>query len=140
MFYRANVAQTGKSWLVTFPDCDGCLTEGGSRKEALTNAHEALEGWLEAHLVQGMAPARPKIRRGGDAIEVNPTLSAVLQIRWRREEMELTQGALAKRAGISQQQIAKLENPDGNPTIASLQKVAEALGLRLELTLAPTGH
>jgi predicted RNase H-like HicB family nuclease/DNA-binding XRE family transcriptional regulator len=132
MFYRAIIAKSGKSWLVTFADCEGCFTQGDSRAEATSNAHEALQGWLEAHLVQGSAPPRPRARRG-DAIEVAPLLSAVLQIRWRREELELTQGQLAKRAGVSQQQIAKLEDPDGNPTVATLQKIAAALGLRLEL-------
>jgi predicted RNase H-like HicB family nuclease/DNA-binding XRE family transcriptional regulator len=132
MFYRANVAKSGKHWLVTFPDCEGCLTEANTRTDALEAAHEALEGWLEAHLVQGSAPPRPRARKG-DPIEVAPQLSAVLQIRWRREELELTQGQLAKRAGVSQQQIAKLEDPDGNPTVATLEKIAAALGLRLEL-------
>jgi len=135
MFYRATVAKSGKHWLVSFADCEGCLTEGNSRTEAIENAHEALEGWLEAHLVQGNAPPRPRARKG-DAIEVAPLLSAVLQIRWRREELELTQGQLAKRAGVSQQQIAKLEDPDGNPTVATLEKIAAALGLRLELSFS----
>jgi predicted RNase H-like HicB family nuclease/DNA-binding XRE family transcriptional regulator len=135
MFYRATVAKSGKSWLVTFADCEGCFTQGDSRAEAINNAHEALEGWLEAHLVQGSAPPRPRSRKG-DAIEVAPLLSAVLQIRWRREELELTQGQLAKRAGVSQQQIAKLEDPDGNPTIATLEKIATALGLRLEVSFS----
>lgn len=133
MFYRATVAKSGKHWLVTFPDCDGCLTEGNTRTEAVAAAHEALQGWLEANLVQGSAPPRPRARKG-EAIEVAPLLSAVLQIRWRREELELTQGQLAKRAGVSQQQIAKLEDPDGNPTIATLEKIATALGLRLEMS------
>ncbi|HEY0463706.1 MAG TPA: type II toxin-antitoxin system HicB family antitoxin [Polyangiaceae bacterium] len=135
MFYRATVVKSGTSWLASFADCEGCLTEGKSRAEALENAKEALEGWLEAHLVQGNAPPRPRSRKG-DAIEVAPLLSAVLQIRWRREELELTQGQLAKRAGVSQQQIAKLEDPGGNPTIATLEKIATALGLRLELSFS----
>jgi predicted transcriptional regulator len=60
----------------------------------------------------------------------------VLQIRWRRAELELTQGQLAKLAGVSQQQIAKLEDPDGNPTLASLEKIAAALKLRFEVTFS----
>jgi predicted RNase H-like HicB family nuclease/DNA-binding XRE family transcriptional regulator len=135
MFYRANVAKSGKHWLVTFPDCEGCFTQASTRPEALEAAHEALQGWLEAHLVQGSAPPGPRSRKG-DAIEVAPQLSAVLQIRWRRDELELTQGQLAKRAGVSQQQIAKLEDPDGNPTLATLEKIAAALGLRLEVTFS----
>jgi len=135
MFYRATVVKSGKHWLVSFADCEGCLTEGESRAEALENSKEALEGWLEAQLVQGNSPPQPRSRKG-DAIDVAPLLSAVLQIRWRREELELTQGQLAKRAGVSQQQIAKLEDPDGNPTVATLAKIATALGLRLELSFS----
>jgi len=47
----------------------------------------------------------------------------------------MTQAQAAKLVGVSQQQVAKLEDPDGNPTLAALEKVAAALGLRLEVTL-----
>jgi len=69
------------------------------------------------------------------AVRVRPRLAAVLQIRWARADAGLSQAALAERAGVSQQQIAKIENPDGNPTVATLEKVAAALGLRLDLVL-----
>ena len=36
---------------------------------------------------------------------------------------------------VSQQQIAKLENPESNPTIGTLEKVARALGASLEIGL-----
>jgi len=135
MIYRAIIEKSWIYWIVSFADCEGCLTEGRSRAEALKNAKEALEDWLETLLIEGSAPPRPHSREG-DAIEVRPQLATVLQIRWRREELELTQGQLAKRAGVSQQQIAKLESPDGNPTIATLEKIARALGLRLELSFS----
>lgn len=134
MFYRAAIKRSGKHWLISFADCQGCLTYGNSKAEALDNAKEALEGWLEAHLQQGNVPPRPRTRSKGEDVEVDPRLAAVLQIRWRRAELQLTQGQVAKRSGVSQQQIAKLENPDGNPTIATLAKIAEALGLRLEVS------
>lgn len=134
MEYRATIKQDGKHWTVEFADCPGCVTFGESREEARELAHEALEGWLEAHLVAGKVPPRPKAKRG-TAVPVASQLSTVLQIRWRREEKGLTQTDVARRAGVSQQQIAKLENPDGNPTLATLEKVAAALGLRLEVHL-----
>ncbi|HKY34577.1 MAG TPA: helix-turn-helix transcriptional regulator [Polyangiaceae bacterium] len=56
-------------------------------------------------------------------------------IRQRRAELRLSQAQVAKRAGVSQQQIAHLESPDGNPTLAMLAKVARALGCRVELNL-----
>jgi DNA-binding phage protein len=37
----------------------------------------------------------------------------------------------------SQQQIAKLENPDENPSLRTIVKVFDALGLELEITTRP---
>jgi transcriptional regulator with XRE-family HTH domain len=62
-------------------------------------------------------------------------LAAVLQIRWARQDQGLSQSAVAKRASVSQQQIARLESPDGNPTIEMLERVATALALRLDVVM-----
>lgn len=134
MEYRSKISQEGRRWLLQFPDCPGCQTLGSSKREALQMGQEALEGWLEANLVRGKAPPRPRARRGA-AIAVSPRLAVVLQIRWLREERGMTQTDIARRAGVSLQAIAKLEDPDGNPTLATLEKVAGALGLRVDVTL-----
>jgi predicted RNase H-like HicB family nuclease/DNA-binding XRE family transcriptional regulator len=134
MQYIARLSREGSRWLVEFPDCPGCQTFGASRAEALAMASDALEGWLEAHLIGGQAPPRPK-RRKGIAVTVGSRLSVALQIRWRREDLGLTQAQLARRVGVSQQQIAKLEDPDANPTLATLEAVARGAGASLEVTL-----
>jgi len=95
---------------------------------------DALNGWLAAHLGLGRVPPRPGAKKGV-AITVRPRLVAVLQIRWAREDQGRSQATVAARAGVSQQQIAKLENPDGNPTVTTVEKVAAALGQRLDLVL-----
>jgi transcriptional regulator with XRE-family HTH domain len=41
----------------------------------------------------------------------------------------------AKRAGVSQQQIAKLENPRSNPSVGTVAKVCRALGVPLDVTI-----
>ena len=134
MQYRALIEKEGRAFNVSFPDCPGCLTFGKSEADAIAQAHEALTGWLEASLTSGVVPPAPKAKRG-HAIAVNPHLAAVVLIRQRRAELGLSQAEVARRAGVSQQQIARLENPDGNPTLAMLAKVAEALGCRIELSL-----
>ena len=48
----------------------------------------------------------------------------------------LSQGELAKRVGVTRQAISQLESPDANLRL-SLEKVAEALGLAIDLTLRP---
>ena len=52
-----------------------------------------------------------------------------------RAEAGLTQQQLARRLGVSQAAIARLERPAANPTIATLERVLRATGRELELRL-----
>ena len=140
MHYVATLKREGVNTLVNFPDCPGCQTFGRTRERALSNAREALEGWLEAHLVAGEAPPKPRITPSRSAIRnvpvtVSPILAVRLQLRWARQSLGLTQAALAKRVGVSRQQIALLEAPDSNVTLRTLDRVAKAMNLRLEVEL-----
>jgi antitoxin HicB len=99
-----------------------------TRANALAEGHDALQGWLEAHLLDGALPPKPKAGRRGATVAVPLGLAVALQIRWLREEHGLSQAALAKRMAVSQQQVAKLERPGGNPSVETLAKVARALG------------
>lgn len=67
---------------------------------------------------------------------VKPGLAIALEVRWARQDAGLSQAELAERAGVSQQQIAKLESPEGNPSVATIAKIARALGLRPVVELA----
>lgn len=132
--FIAKLTREGKHWLAEFPDCPGCQTFGDTRDHAIAMAREALEGWLEVHLADGEAPPRPR-RRTGVEIAINPRLSVALQIRWLREDRNLTQAQLARQVGVSQQQIAKLENPDANPTLSTLEYIARGAGVALDVRL-----
>src|ERR1700689_4940629 len=55
----------------------------------------------------------------------------------RRTAAGRTVASVAADAGLSVPYIANLENGRGNPTISALTRLAEALGLRLAVTLAP---
>jgi DNA-binding XRE family transcriptional regulator len=58
-----------------------------------------------------------------------------------RSERGLTQEQLAKRAGVTQADISRIERGAGNPTERTLLKVAEALGATIVLTnKEETGH
>ena len=70
------------------------------------------------------------------AAAVPPALAVALQVRRLRDEQGLTQAALAARVGVSQQQIAKLERPGGNPSVGTLAKVAAALGCQIVVEFA----
>jgi HTH-type transcriptional regulator / antitoxin HipB len=141
MEYTAYVLREGKHMLAEFPDCPGCQTFADSSDDLPAAAKEALEGWLEAHLVDGQVPPEPKAHRRAPAgsklalVRIDAGLSVALQIRWARAKAGFTQAELAKRAGVKQQQIAKLEQPGENPTIGTIQKIANALGVHVDVEL-----
>jgi predicted RNase H-like HicB family nuclease/DNA-binding XRE family transcriptional regulator len=139
MHYAAHISREGKHVLAEFPDCPGCQTFADDGDEIAEAAREALEGWLEAHLVDGQVPPRPVEHTTAPAgrklarIGIRPGLAAALQIRWARQDAGLSQKAFGERVGVSQQQIAKLEDPEENPTLDTLDKVSRALGLHMTL-------
>lgn len=140
MRYPAIISSEGDATLAEFPDAPGCqtFTRGDDIR---ARAQEALEGWLEAQLEDRETPPRPSARAKVpkravlDWIAINPALGARLALRWAREDAGLSQAELAKRMGVSQQAYAKLESPDANLTMETLERAAEALGLRVEVDL-----
>lgn len=46
----------------------------------------------------------------------------------------LTQQELAERCGMKASNLCRLENGNGNPSVATLEKIARVLGRRLEIS------
>jgi antitoxin HicB len=142
MYYVAYISHEDDRVLAEFPDCPGCQTFAEDEQAIGEVAREALEGWLEAHLVDGQIPPRPRAHYGAPygimaRISVRPGLAAALNIRWARHDAGLSQKALGELSGVSQQQIAKLEDPDENPSLETLEKVGRALGLQVSVEFIP---
>jgi predicted RNase H-like HicB family nuclease len=49
-------------WIADVPDLRGCMTHGESRAQALANAAEAIEGWIETARDEGLAIPKPRYR------------------------------------------------------------------------------
>ena len=64
-------------------------------------------------------------------------MTASLLIRRARAGAGITQQELAKRAGVPQSTIARLEAPGSNPRAATLSRVLSAAGAKLDVS--PTG-
>jgi transcriptional regulator with XRE-family HTH domain/predicted RNase H-like HicB family nuclease len=142
MQYTALITKAGKQTLAEFPGCPGCQTFADPGEDIVERAEEALVGWLEAHLVSGQAPPEPTtVRSRGRAqavqVSVPAALGITLAVRWARRRAGISQAELARRAGLSQPVVARLEDPDHNPTLATLERVAAALGARLDVGLRP---
>ena len=57
------------------------------------------------------------------------------QIKKRRAVLNITQQNLADFSGISLRTIIALEDDSGNPSLSTLSKIADVLGLEVQLAL-----
>lgn len=73
----------------------------------------------------------PAVKAEFDRLE--PEYQLARQLIKARIEQKLTQAELAKKIGVKQAYIARLESGAANPTVESLAKVANFFGLKLKL-------
>lgn len=141
IFYPARITyqKEDKSYLVEFPDLEGCLTEGETLEEALQNAREALTGYLASIFDRGFKIPEPSTLKGKSIyqIEPDPDVAIPIMLRRIREEQKISQIAAASKLDISYQAYQRLENPNKfNATITTLEKVAKIFGKRLHVKIA----
>lgn len=74
-----------------------------------------------------------EIKRAYDALE--PEFALIETLMQKRIEKGLTQKQIAEKIGTRQSAISRLESGSYNPTLSFLQKIADALGARLQLSL-----
>jgi ribosome-binding protein aMBF1 (putative translation factor) len=90
-------------------------------------AHADLDDSLKRKL------QNPEFRAAYDAEDKR--IELVLQIIRLRQQRGMTQSDLAKAIGTRQANVSRLERFDTNLTLGTLEKVAEALGVNLEIGL-----
>jgi transcriptional regulator with XRE-family HTH domain len=56
-------------------------------------------------------------------------------IKERREVMQVTQATLAELSGVGLRTLKQFESGKGNPTLLTLQKLADVLGMEISLKI-----
>ena len=79
-----------------------------------------------------------KVREEYEALE--PQFRLIRDILLRRSELNLSQMELAKLVGTRQPAISRLERGDGNITINTLYRIADALNADLDISLKARPH
>lgn len=52
-------ADEGGGYLIEFPDLPGCMSDGETIEEAITNGLDAMRGWIEAMRAEGHPIPKP---------------------------------------------------------------------------------
>ena len=73
----------------------------------------------------------PELKQEYDALE--PEFAIVQAMINARKESGLTQKQLSDRTGITQADISRLESGNANPSLRTLQRLAEGLGMKLHV-------
>jgi len=124
---------------VTFPDLDGCITEGDDLEDARRNAQEALTGYLESIFTRGIVIPEPSKVPGKNVHLVKPAVHVAIPLMVRKARLGagLSQVQLAERIGVSYQAYQRVENPrSGNISLRTLEKVCQALDCELDISLS----
>lgn len=78
----------------------------------------------------------PAFKAEYEALE--PEFSIIQAMIDARKASGLTQKQLAERTGIAQSDISKLENGSANPSLRTLRRLAEGMGMQIKLEFVPT--
>ncbi len=77
-----------------------------------------------------------KLDENGNIVPLSDELTAISHaIRNRRRLLKLNQDDLAELAGISQRYLYSIETGQANPSLETLIKIIDVLGLRIEIKL-----
>lgn len=135
MHYYAKIKKQDDAYIVSFPDMPNVNTYGETLPEALQNAAEAINGTLQTDFGRGfeLPKAREFKGRGFYRIDIAAHVAIAYQLRELRKGH--SQSEIANKLSVSYQAVQKLENPKtSNPSIKTLEKIAERYGKRLELS------
>lgn len=69
--------------------------------------------------------------------EMQPEMNVIRAIIAARLSQNMSQKELSERTGIAQAEISKLENGTRNPSIKLLQRLADGMGMVLNVTFTP---
>ncbi len=72
--------------------------------------------------------------------EIQPEMNVIRALIDARISQNLTQKELAERTGIAQAEISRLENGTRNPSIKLLQRLADGMGMNVNVTFTPKGN
>ena len=92
------------------------------------NFRETLNGQLK----------NPEFKKEWDALE--PEYQIIRAMLDARNEKAMTQKQLADITGIPQADISRIENGNANPSLRTLQRLADGMGMKLKLEFVPANR
>lgn len=121
---------------VRFPDLPEAITSGKNRADALSQASDCLEEAIAARIADGLEipePSAPKARR--PVITLPASMAAKAALYLAIKETGASNAKLARSLGYDEREIRRMLDPRHPTRLARIQRVLEALGKRLLISM-----
>ena len=130
--YPCTLGSEEDGFSVSFPDIPEALTCGIDRRDALTQAIDALVAALSAYVyAREDIPVPSPVIKGQELISVPLIVAAKLALYSAMRRQGVTKTALARRLGLSEGAVRKLLDPDHRSHIGQVEKALRVLGQSL---------
>ncbi|WP_339343318.1 type II toxin-antitoxin system HicB family antitoxin [uncultured Psychrobacter sp.] len=137
MKYPARIQPTDDGYVVTFRDIPEANTQGDTFDEAVEMAEDALLTALTFYFEDNRtvpAPSQPKPKE----TQIDLPISAAIKVALLNTLLEtrVSQSKLAKRMGITPQQVTRIVNLNHTTKIDTLAAAFKALGRELKISVS----
>ena len=137
MRFATRFVQDGGWWLAEVPAFRGAVTQGKTLDEAHTMAVDLIRLHVEDRWETGQEVRSDRALPKGDGwewVEIPLRVLTAMQIRRERQRRHMTMQQAADALGVTPSTYQKWEDPRRcNPTMDTLERVAQAFGRRAEL-------
>jgi antitoxin HicB len=135
--YPVRIDPDGGGFVVSFRDIPEALTQGDTIEEARAMAADALLAAMDFYVEDHRkVPAPSKAKAGEELVALPASVAAKLLLLNELIEQRVTQADLARRLGITPQQVTRLVDLHHATKIDSIDEALAALGKGLSLSAA----
>ena len=121
-------------FLIGFADVPEAITAGEDRREAMTNAREALGLALRGILKSGRNLPQPNATEGVP-VAVDANIAAKLAVVLAFRKAGISKSELARRLGKTENEARRILDPDHTSKIGLLQEALRVLGHEIVVTV-----
>ena len=140
-FYPVKITQSvvGQGFLAQCVDIPEVTARGISLDETIKTIQKALSDELSRRISNDMALPAPSSEEQAEVYKIAPAASvqAAALVQHQRAKAGINMAELSRRLETSWASARKLEQPDHQPTLRTLERAAESLDMQLVLSFFP---
>ncbi len=134
--FRLTPAEDG-GWVISCRDLPEAISQAAADEACTEVAAGCLQAALEGYLRYGMTLPAPSPTQAGEVL-IAPPLETLAKVALysAMEETKVSKSELARRLGVDEKEVRRMLDPGHGSKIPRIAQAVEALGRRLQLTLA----